>query len=361
MTDMTPRAAAVAALTTLPLYQLSTAGMELFHTNFLYWLAVHRPDESAPLWSALGLHTVHDAQQERFIRREWRHVDLLFAPGVDQPALVIENKIGAIPTAEQLRRYQRDVSPYLSAMSAKVEYVLLTLTPPTFTLPKPWRSVTYRDLLPALRETAGQLSGDEAVLLSSYTAMVARLDEVARLYDPAGTLHEAVRLSQAERSALLEARLLSLVEKVRAGRFAELATREITDAHGEIGEVGSGLSNGWGFNEWFILGRAGRRFGWQIQGEQLRLAIVTGPKDPRPRPKREELVRDLYEEFFDLTPPVHLGHTLEKYMGNKVWLGYEPNFVYRYARITPNTTWTELLTLALWFTRQTYAFLERTR
>lgn len=357
---MTTRAEAVAALTSLPLYQLSTAGMELFHTNLLHWLAVHRPDESAALWRELGLTTVRAEPQEPFIRREWRHTDLVFAPGAPETALALENKIGAIPTAEQLRRYWADVNPYLVTMSADVKYVLLTLTPPTFSLPEPWRSVSYLDLLPALRETAGRLSRDEAGLLSSYAEMVARLDEVARLYDPAGTLYEAVKLPASERDALSDARLLSLVEKVRAGRFAELATRQIAAELCKVGEVGSGLSNGWGFNEWFIVGPAGRRFGWQIQGEQFRLAIVTGPKDPRSRPRREELVRNLYETFFDFTPPDELRHTLDGYKGKKAWLGYEPNFVYRYAELTPNTTWSELLTLAVWFTRRTHAFLNRT-
>lgn len=285
----------------------------------------------------------------------------MFSAGPGQETLALENKIGAIPTADQLLRYWNDVSRYLATTSCATQYVLLTLTPPTFTLPGPWRSATYRDLLPALRETADRLSGDEAVLMSSYAEMVGRLDEVARLYDPAGTLHEAVKLSPAERDALSEARLLSLVEKVRAGRFAELATRAIADAHGEIGEVGSGLSNGSGLNEWFIVGPAGRRFGWQVQGEQFRLAIVTGPRDPKDRPRREELVRALYEPFFDFTPPNHLRHALETYRGTKVWLGYAPNFVYRYAEITPNTTWAELLALAVWFTGRTRAFVDRTR
>ena len=358
---MSARETAVAALTSLPLYQLSTAGMELFHTNALYWLALHRPDESTPLWSALGLHALRVAHLEPFIRREWRHVDLVLSAGPGQPALIIENKIGAIPTAEQLVRCQTDVDHHVATMSGGTDYVLLTLTSPSFALPKPWRSVTYRDLLPALRETAGRLSGDEAALVSSYAEMVGRLDEVARLYDPAGTLHEAVKLSPAERDALSDGRLLSLVEKVRAGRFAELATQAIGGELRELGAVGAGLSNGWGLNEWFVVGHAGRRFGWQIQGSQFKLAVLTGPRDPKDRPRREKLVQDAYEPFFDFTPPDHLPHALEGYKGKKVWLGYEPNFVYRYAEITPNTTWAELLALAEWFTDRTQAFVDRTR
>jgi alpha-beta hydrolase superfamily lysophospholipase len=37
----------VARLGADPMYQLSTAGQERFHTNMLYWLATRRPAESA--------------------------------------------------------------------------------------------------------------------------------------------------------------------------------------------------------------------------------------------------------------------------------------------------------------------------
>ena len=75
------RLAAVEALASLPLYQLSTAGMELFHTNLLYWLATERPEESLPLWQSLGLPEVRADGHDPFIRREWRHIDLVLSPG----------------------------------------------------------------------------------------------------------------------------------------------------------------------------------------------------------------------------------------------------------------------------------------
>jgi hypothetical protein len=68
----------VAELAADPLYQLSTAGQELFHTNMLYWLATQHSGESAPLWLRLGVDPpTTDGQNPRgAIRREWMHVDL---------------------------------------------------------------------------------------------------------------------------------------------------------------------------------------------------------------------------------------------------------------------------------------------
>lgn len=84
-----PRRAAVDALARLPLFQLSTAGMELFQTDMLYWLALHQPAEFSPWWDALGLHSVRADGQEPFIERKWRHPDLVFRLGLGDERLVI--------------------------------------------------------------------------------------------------------------------------------------------------------------------------------------------------------------------------------------------------------------------------------
>ena len=69
-TSRESRLLAVKALASLPLVQLSTAGMELFHTNMLYWLATERPDESVAVWNAFGLPTARVGDQVPFIRQE---------------------------------------------------------------------------------------------------------------------------------------------------------------------------------------------------------------------------------------------------------------------------------------------------
>jgi hypothetical protein len=352
------RLAAVQALARLPLYQLSTAGMELFHTNLLYWLATERSAESLPLWQSLGLPEVRADGHDPFIRREWRHIDLVLSPGPDRKALIIENKIGAIPGADQLNGYLAGLQAARPPFSVEAaECVLLTLTPPSFAMPKPWRSVTYRDLLPVLRETAGRLTGSDASLLSAYVEMIGRLDEVATAYDPAAARDAPMALSAEERGFLVQSRLQSLVEKVRAGRFAEVATLALRNEVGDAGAVSSGLTNGSALNDWFVPGPEGRLFGWQVQGGQFRLAVITGPNDPRVRRDREALVKELYEPYFDFTPPEGLVHTLSGYTGKKEWLGFEPAFVYRGASLAPETTWRELLGLATWFTQRTREFV----
>ncbi|USQ81190.1 PD-(D/E)XK nuclease family protein [Ornithinimicrobium faecis] len=355
--DVLNRETAIRALAESPMYQLSTAGMELFHTNVLYWLARQHPEESAPLWNALGLRTPWGSEPAPFIRREWRHLDLVISEGLGQQALILENKIGAIPTAEQLKGYRNSVGSHIPAGAGVTTWVLLTLTRPSFDIPDPWTSITYGELLPSLRETAQRLPADDGVLMVAYATMVERLDAVAGLYDPALAPGEQVRLTPDERELLIDARLLSLVEKVRAGRFAEQVTKEIRDALGSVPEVGAGLSNGSGVNSWWIPGPRGRQFGWQLQGGQFRLVVITGSRDRKKRSEREALVQSLYASFFDFTVVEGVPDILTEYTGRKDWLGYEPNFVYRYASLTPDATWAELRDLAVWFSGRTTEFV----
>jgi hypothetical protein len=330
--------------------------MELFHTNMLYWLAAERPDNSFAVWQALGLPDEH--RQPAYVRREWHRTDLVAWSGDDQLALVLENKIGAIPNPAQLDGYYAAIKSARPRFALdQTAFVLLTLTRPSFALPEPWRSVVYRDLLPTFRETAQRLTGADAGLIESYADMIARLDAVAATFDPARDLDAPYALSPDERSLLTETRLLVLVERVRAGRFAELATNLLRTELGEVGQVDPDFSNGYGMNHWFAHGPASRTVARQIQGGAFRLAVITGGNDPRPRAKREELVGELYMPYFDFTTPEHLSHVLSRYRGKKQWLGYRPSFVYRYAAITPATTWRELQELVTWFSRRALDFV----
>jgi hypothetical protein len=356
------RLLAVSSLASLPLFQLSTAGMELFHTNMLYWLATERPDQSISVWNALGLPAARVPNQAPFIKREWRHHDLVVSPGDGLSALVVENKIGAIPNPAQLDGYHAAIQsarPPFDPESA--EYVLLTLTPPSFALPSPWRSVTYSDLLSALRKTATRLTDADASLVEAYADLVDQLNAVATAYDPAADLDAPIGLAPGEWNMLNETRLLSLVEKVRAGRFAEIATNVLATELGEVVPLETGFSNGSGIIQSFVTDSAGRRVGWQIQGGTLRLAVITEEQDRRYLAKQVALVADLYEQYFVFTLPDYLAQLLGPYTGRKLWHSFAPSFVYQHRPLAPGTTWNDLLALIEWFSRHTLAYVAEHR
>jgi hypothetical protein len=141
------------------LFQLSRAGQELFHSNMLYWLAKHRPHESAPVWNLLapGLGLPRDAE------REAKNIDLAIEC-VDGD-LILENKVLALPESEQLERYYfRRKTPANRNTRAKpkrhTEWRILSLIPiPPDEVPHPWQAVSYGDLRASLR--AVHLTGSE--------------------------------------------------------------------------------------------------------------------------------------------------------------------------------------------------------
>lgn len=88
----------VALLAADPLYQLSTAGQELFHTNMLYWLIKTDPAAVRPLMRdvfrivppQVGVH-------HTVVERERHHWDLFVDSGMGCGKLVLENKLHSLP------------------------------------------------------------------------------------------------------------------------------------------------------------------------------------------------------------------------------------------------------------------------
>ena len=353
-------------LSASPMYQLSTAGQELFHTNMLYWLAVNRPYEAAPLWEALGVDvpgtTGPDARGP--ILREWKHADLVIDSGMPGRKLILENKILAVATPVQLRGYHAEIIKERVYAHDTTSWRLLTLLPPTFELPDPWMPVTYADLLPAVRETATNLGGSERVLLEEYAKLVSTLLDVVRAMDPERHLDSPAFLPSDVRSALAEARALALVRKMQAARCAQLLRqRLVSTLPRDLVQIGAGVGGASkeALVELFLPAPQGRRFGWQLEGRKLRLVGLVGGRDPRSgkgaRARRESIMETQHLEFWErFTPPEPLSGLLTPYSGRLTWLGFEPDFVYRYRTLAESTTWAELLDLLTWASEYALAY-----
>ncbi len=164
-----------------------------------------------------------------------------------------------------------------------------------------------------------------------YARLVRRLIDLSNAYDPRAGLDAAMFLSDDDAAALRDGRLLSLIRKMQMSRCGELiASKLVERLPGPLPAVGAGLTNTQGLVEWFVEAPNGRSFGWQAQGSQFRLVAITSKRDPKSRPRREELVEEHHVDFFDFSLPDELRGLLAAYAGSKSWLGYEPDFVYRY-------------------------------
>jgi hypothetical protein len=154
-------------------------------------------------------------------------------------------------------------------------------------------------------------------------------------------------LTSAERGVLGELRVLPLVEKMRGVVLAQLIRRKLDREDLDL-EVS--LSNSIGLVPFYSRPLAhGHQVGWQLQGGQFRLAVATR-QDARffgrsKRPAREALVASEYAEHFSFDLLPRAGDVLGPPTARKPWLGYNPDFVYRYRPLLSEASWRQVVDL----------------
>ena len=89
-----------------PIFNLSLSSKELFHSNFLSWLAESYNEEFGNIFIKYLKEEPSDSRIED-IKREKKNIDLSFKYSNGQE-LLIENKIKSIPYAEQLIKYSKN-------------------------------------------------------------------------------------------------------------------------------------------------------------------------------------------------------------------------------------------------------------
>ena len=107
-----------------PVFHMSLASKELFHSNFLYWLwkldankfltLLDKLSGGEDSFCKMNLDTIE-------VKREYQHFDLcVLEKGTNEVLLVIENKVKSIPYVEQLYQYSDN-------LPKKCKKILLTL------------------------------------------------------------------------------------------------------------------------------------------------------------------------------------------------------------------------------------------
>jgi len=115
----------VSGLKQSPLFQLSLASKELFHSNFLAWLCEAYSDRAGCLFATF-LPRPPLTCEGLTVCRESHNIDLLLTyPGGAQ--LVIENKVKSLPAKQQLEEYAAAFPE-----KEQIGFLLLSLTRPAF-------------------------------------------------------------------------------------------------------------------------------------------------------------------------------------------------------------------------------------
>lgn len=113
---------AITKLKESPLFNLSLSSQELFHSNFLYWIANNYKKEFGELFAPYLKEMPNDLTIKN-IYREKKNIDLSFTYSNGQEVF-IENKVKSMPYIRQLENY--------SEKNPKYNYILLSLSKPSF-------------------------------------------------------------------------------------------------------------------------------------------------------------------------------------------------------------------------------------
>lgn len=347
-----------AALKKEPLFHMSLGSKELFHSNFLAWFAECYPEFAASVFHPWAVPMV-GAKAGRS-EREVDHLDLvLHLP--DLAPIAVENKVFSVPNEEQLDHLTKGALAKREAKGTSYARVLLSLMSPGWTMYNGWRLLSYRELAEALHPQVTHIQAIDAFaggLVEHYVVLISRLVE---LLDLLGTpaADEPLLLSPTVATYLDRTRISAGVQKARASWVARelckaVAEKGWSDVHVKYDFTnGKSLLEGFWFQEVSESDPPGDALGWQLQGLQFRLAVITGAlQGSAHREEREAYVAKRYLGWFDFAPLEAITGVMEKMRVNVVrggrwnFQGYNPNFVYRY-RIAPELTPSQIVELDL--------------
>jgi hypothetical protein len=345
-----------------PLFHASLGSKELFHSNLLAWFADSFPRDAAAVFRAWGTALPRAAAMPS--ERESTHLDLvLHLPGL--APLAIENKVFSVPNDEQLSRYDEGAISRRGLAGHLPSKVLLSLISPGWTEYQGWRWVSYRKLASALDRRVSQVKiADEFAgdVLDHYVRLIRLL---VQLVDLLGTpTPEAPFLLPPAITAHLDrARLSAAVQKARASLVVRELQRAIAAQGGVAAEIDHGFTRGTVLLEGFHRlapkenDPSSDFLGWQLQGSQFRLAVITGRLGGRSdRERREAYVMERYPHWFDFSLVEKVAgiaptsHSRGVRGGRWKFHGYSPDFVYRYC-VVPDLTMAQILEVGLGYLR----------
>ena len=355
-----------------PLFHMSLGSKELFHSNFVAWFAGAYYKQTDAVFGPWG---DHDAGARiRAVDREKSHLDLvLYLPGF-RP-IAIENKVFSVPDPGQLRKYANNAVKKMVARDGPVTKILLTLMDPGEVEVEGWRVVRYGDLATALELQHASIDKPfDGEIVRRYAHMVRHLVELLQMLGSPGPNEPYLVKGLLE--LIGDPRLSAAIQKARASyvlrelrrRRDQFGEREGVDVRG-FG-VDDGFTNGTTLLQGFV--RLGDNpddltkdaLGWQFQGTQFRLAVVTSATNAGDREHREKYVSETYREWFDFD-------LLEGIVGDEAkarpkemrgtwqYQGYSPDFVYRY-RSASSLTSEQLIALALAYMQRAQLLLDKT-
>lgn len=279
-----------------PLFNLSLADKELFHSNFLAWLAERKETrhlfieviKSLSKKDVLWADEFINHSENFLIKREYNHFDLCIVqvkhlfykngkPKNDLllPVLVLENKNKSLPDNGQLRRYEDTVKEIWGNKYDKesITYILLSLATEfpdkeMIDNDKTWSFCSYGDLAKALKP-AISLNTYYYYLINDYVRFISILHELSQKWLKISTY----LVPNDEWKLMNECRIHDICDKIRHCHFVSIYKEKYKDDIKTFYTKGAAL--GWGCKKNNI------DITIQIQNGEYRHAIVKSDKSPK--------------------------------------------------------------------------------
>lgn len=172
---------AYSILSSSPLFNLSLSSKELFHSNFLAWLAQHYPNFFVEICKELGC-KADWSNAEWNVKREYKNFDLCITSD-EKIVMVLENKVKSIPTKAQLDEYVEKLKKEKKQYEGNIDLILLSLStsfPDKQAIEdeKKWQIRNYKDLCTATRKHMQLINNQyHKALIEDYCSFVATLHE----------------------------------------------------------------------------------------------------------------------------------------------------------------------------------------
>ncbi len=169
-----------------PVFNMSLASKELFHSNFIAWILEVDGVDSTPLLKLFFKDNSIVKSDFKKVDREISNFDIRIWLK-DGRSVVVENKVKSLPYKEQLEKYSAVLNKDKKSDPTKTTCVLLSLTMPDFFSNEGtyetgsnynWRLVNYSTLKKALGDLKSTYPYSLA-LIDDYTGFI---DNLCRLY-----------------------------------------------------------------------------------------------------------------------------------------------------------------------------------
>jgi hypothetical protein len=331
-----------------PLFQLSLASKELFHSNFLAWLFDRHPTWVGPI---LGTQPGDErwALGPKGSRREERNLDLVLhlEEGI---TLIVENKVKSMPYRAQLDEYEKKVKA-LEVNYPSPRFLLLTLAAGDAPARSTWPVLTYGLVGERLLRTASGLEeGYERSLIEDYAGFIQVMSEVGEIRgdDPwieSDPVFRNLRISdllQKRKATWLSRSLASNLNAGHGVKLAEVGTKAMDLELGQL-LIYDGLTNGNGLVGFVLAVADGAKLtgaralprigiGVQVQGNQYR-SYLELLRPVKPNSDTREDFHTLCLGLFDRSPLPAWWAPGESGRSRKDLCSYGGTFLYRYREL----------------------------